>query len=87
MAIGAPNFVDAAGMSNTVIPTMVVQPFPPGDYANFNYASFIASNGIDVEGGGEDVFRMPTDAPSFLAGIPAIRSAYPNIGRSINIVS
>lgn len=70
-------FDDAAGMSNTVISTSAVVPFPSGDYSNFTYEGFIDEMGIDVEGGGENVFSLPSYVPSFLAGIPAIRSAYP----------
>ena len=75
-------FDDAAGMSNTAIPTLVVQPFPPGDYSNFSYTEFIEENGIDVEGGGENVFKLPDDLPGFWAKIPDIVAAYPGIGAS-----
>jgi hypothetical protein len=81
------NFVDAAGMSNTAISTSAIIPFPAGDYSNFTYDGFIKDMGIDVEGGGENVFSLPSYVPSFLAGIPAIRSAYPNIGRTIQMLS
>ncbi|KAK6432363.1 hypothetical protein LTR95_011468 [Oleoguttula sp. CCFEE 5521] len=80
---GAPGFVNAFRYDVT-IKGQVVQPFPTGVYTDWNYTAFIKENGVDTEGGGENVFLMPKDLPSYLAGIPSVVSAYPNIGSCTN---
>ncbi|KAI5364973.1 hypothetical protein Slin15195_G045110 [Septoria linicola] len=64
----------------------IAKPFPDGDYSDFNFTDW--ANGVIMgpAPGSVDayMFRLPDDFPEFLAGIPEIRSEYPEIASCTN---
>ncbi|WPH03862.1 Hypothetical protein R9X50_00674500 [Acrodontium crateriforme] len=54
--------------------------FPDGDYSNFNYSTWVEMNGGPGLGGAGDDYLFGLDAlPSYLAGIPWMKSQFPEI--------
>ncbi|PPJ50873.1 hypothetical protein CBER1_07090 [Cercospora berteroae] len=68
------------------INTTFAKSFPNGDYSNFNFTDWAEGKIFGVLPGPVDayMFRLPEDFPEFLAGIPKIKSEFPDIASCTN---
>ncbi|CAK1366171.1 unnamed protein product [Cercospora beticola] len=68
------------------INTTFAKSFPDGDYSDFNFTDWAEGVVFGVLPGPVDayMFRLPEDFPEFLAGIPKIKSEFPDIASCTN---
>ncbi|KAK5113457.1 hypothetical protein LTR85_010885 [Meristemomyces frigidus] len=77
------------GEFDVTINGIIIEPFPPGDYSNFNYTAYMdETGGVQGEGSGDDdILYLPSTLPQFLAAIPSVKSQMPDIAQCSNLIA